>query len=326
MWPRSGRYSRHGSASGCSRMDAEMPLPLLLDTDIGDDVDDIFALLLAACHPEIDLVGVSTVFGDVQDRARLARRMLDLAGKRDVPVAVGERKTLWGRDPVGQGGATMASADTFIAAHPPDEWAALDERLDPHGAVEFLAGAIRSASAPVTLCAIGPLTNVALLFQRHPDVLPRLRRLVLMGGKLGDGAERGEHNFNSDSRATEIVLGAGAPLSIGTYEITAQATLSTADLPRLRAGTAACQAAAIQLERYLGLRGRERTSMYDPLALTLAYTDRFLSVRPVVLRWTIAERLAALATHGDGQPNANVSVALDAPAFTEHLLQTIEAG
>lgn len=73
-----------------------MAVPLLLDTDIGDDVDDVFAVLLAALRPELSLLAVTTVLGDTPQRARITRKLLDLAGRPDVPVAAGERVTLSG--------------------------------------------------------------------------------------------------------------------------------------------------------------------------------------------------------------------------------------
>ena len=304
-----------------------MPIPLLLDTDIGDDVDDVFALLLAALSPNLDLIGVTTVYGDARERARLARHTLDAAGKPHVPVAVGHGMTLTGRDPLarGEGGTSMASARQYIDTLDPAAWHALDARLDQRHAVDFLIEMILAAPEPPVVAAIGPLTNVAAAFQRAPETTRRIYRLVLMGGRLGQDAERGEHNFNSDAAATAAVLAGGAPLWIGTYEVTCQARIGEAELPRLRAGTPPCRAAAEQLVAYLRRGSRTATSMYDPLSLTLAYSDRFLATRPVALRCRTEDRLAVLTVDESAGPNAHVSADLDAPAFVEHLLTTIGA-
>src|SRR5688500_13674888 len=250
-----------------------MPVDLILDTDIGDDVDDVFALLLAARHPDVRLRAVTTVFGQVGERARLARLMLELAGCSEVPVAVGARETLDGRDPTGSGGATMASAPGLVGSPGQEPWERLGAALDARPAADLLIEMVRAASEPIVLAAIGPLTNVAAAFQRAPDLPKRLDQLVLMGGRLGGEAERGEHNFNCDPAATRTVLESGARLRIGTLDVTAQAQLRREHVTRLRAGDAACQPAAGQLETYLSYRKRDWTSMYDPLSLTLAYTD-----------------------------------------------------
>ncbi|MGH2370344.1 MAG: nucleoside hydrolase, partial [Chloroflexota bacterium] len=88
-----------------------MPVPLLLDTDIGDDVDDVFALLLAALDPLLALLCVTTVYGDTPQRTRIACKLLRLAGRPDVPVAPGHRTTLSGRDP----GTVIKSGQGFVA-------------------------------------------------------------------------------------------------------------------------------------------------------------------------------------------------------------------
>ena len=299
-----------------------MPTPLLLDTDLGDDVDDAFALLLAALHPGLSLLGVTTVYGDPAQRARIARKLLDLAGRPDLPVSAGHGLTLAGRDP----GPMMRSGLGFVAPEGSAEWAALGARTHPQGAVEFLTEAILAAPEPPVLAAIGPLTNLGDAFRRAPELARKVRAVILMGGRLGPDAAMGEHNFNADPQATRLVLESGAPLKIGTYEITCQARIGEAELPRLRAGTAACRAAAGQLALYLTQCQRTATSMYDPLALTLAYTDRYLQTRPMALRVQTSATLACLAVARDAPATADVSVALDAPAFVEHLLSTIGAG
>ena len=302
-----------------------MSVPLILDTDIGDDVDDVFALLLAARCPDVRLIGVTTVFGPAEERARLARLMLELAGRDGVPVAVGARETLNGRDPTGKGGATMVSASRRVGPPGSAEWVRLGARLDKRAAAEFIVETVLASKDPVTLAAIGPLTNVAAALERAPELVGRLREIVIMGGRLGEEAPEGEHNFNSDPEATRIVLDSGARLKIGTYEVTRQAQLRREHVGRLRGGDAACQAAAEQLNGYLDYCGRDWTSMYDPLSLTLAYTDRYLTTRPAALRVTTSERLAVLSEDASAAPSAEVSAALDAGGFVEHLLDMIGA-
>ncbi|MAG36172.1 MAG: hypothetical protein CL878_08005 [Dehalococcoidia bacterium] len=92
-----------------------MTVPLLLDTDIGDDVDDAFALLLAARQPAVDLLGVTTVYGPVKERGLIARKLLDTAGRSDVPVAVGEGFTLADEDP----GRVLTSGQGYVELSEP---------------------------------------------------------------------------------------------------------------------------------------------------------------------------------------------------------------
>ena len=142
-------------------------IPLVLDTDIGDDVDDAFALLLAAAEPSLDLVRVTTVYGDGQMRSRIARKMLDVAGRGDVPVLVGRGYTLSGRDvPPGARGNHLTSAAGYLQPQGSEEWRRLGERLDRRDAVDFILETIASRPGEVVLGAMGPLTNVAAAIRR----------------------------------------------------------------------------------------------------------------------------------------------------------------
>ena len=181
-----------------------MPIPLIVDTDPG--VDDAVALLLAVASPEVDLRAVTTVFGNValpQTTAN-AGRVLALAGRTGVPVAAGaarplvhdraERAEQWhGGD--GLGGRAAALPDPTAAP-------------DPRGAVALMAAVLREAAEPVTIAPIGPLTNVALLLAVHPELAPRIGRIVWMGGSLGAGNVTGAAEFNAhcDPEAAHRVL------------------------------------------------------------------------------------------------------------------------
>jgi purine nucleosidase len=293
---------------------ASTPLPLLLDTDIGDDVDDVFALLLAARQSKVRLLGVTTVYGDVAQRTRIARKLLRLGGHLDVPVVTGHSRTLAGRDP----GPVLASGVDFAADDEPAGKGANG------GAIEFLIDRVMTSRQPPVLVAVGPLTNVGAALRQEPRLATRLRALIVMGGRLGADAQQGEHNVNCDPDATRLVLESGARLRLGTYEITAHARLTAAHAERLRAtGDAACAAAAAMLDLYLQQTARSSTAMYDPLTLTLAYTERFLSMQPAVLQATYADRRVILAAREDADSRTDISVAADPSGFVEHLLGTI---
>ena len=293
---------------------AAIPIPVLLDTDIGDDVDDVFALLLAARQPLVHLLGVTTVYGDVAQRTRIARKLLRLGGHHDVAVVTGHSQTLAGRDP----GLVLASGEGFAAE---DEPAGKGANA---GAVDFLIDRVMTSQEPPVLVAVGPLTNVGAALRQEPRLAHRLRALIVMGGRLGADADRGEHNVNCDPAATRLVLESGARLRLGTYEITLQARLGLPDAERLRAtGEAACAAAAAMLDLYLQQMARPSTAMYDPLTLTLAYTERFLRMQPAGLHATYTDRRVTMAAQEDTAPTAEISVATDAAGFVEHLLSTI---
>ena len=169
---------------------------ILLDTDIGTDVDDAVCLAYLLCHPDCELLGITTVTGEAEKRASLASVLCQAAGK-DIPIYPGADHPLQGeqRQRIAQEAAVLP------------RW--------PHGtdfpkgqAVDFLAEMIRAHPGEVTLLTIGPLTNVGWLFSQQPDVAKLLAGLVIMGGNFdeaGPEAGRIEWNVAGDPQASEIV-------------------------------------------------------------------------------------------------------------------------
>jgi pyrimidine-specific ribonucleoside hydrolase len=178
-------------------------ISLIIDTDPG--VDDAFALALAASSPEVDLIGVTTVFGNVP-LARTtdnALRLLSLFGRDDVPVAAGADRPLvhplqWPAHAHGSDGLS-GRADTL----PPP-----GRDVDGRDAVTLLVDLLTAAPSPVTIVAVGPLTNVALLLAAHPGLRSRIARLVVMGGGIagGNATPSAEFNIASDPEAARRVL------------------------------------------------------------------------------------------------------------------------
>jgi hypothetical protein len=147
---------------------------ILLDTDIGTDIDDAWALGYALNSPTLDLLGVTTSDGDTAARARLACKLLYRLGRTDVPVAVGRATPAVPADRID---FQFAWAEDFRGYAPVTT-----------PAVEFLANAIRKNPHQITLVAVGPLFNIGDLIRLHPDVVPLVKRVVLMSGSIGANA------------------------------------------------------------------------------------------------------------------------------------------
>jgi len=196
-------------------------LPLLLDTDIGTNIDDALALAYLLRHPQCALQGITTVHGDTQARAQLASAICRALGRGDVPIHRGAARPL---------------------VHEPTRWDApqrciLDRwdheaHFEPDTAVGFLREKIRAQPGHVTLLCIGPLTNIALLFQRDPQVALMLKELVCMGGVyFGSPADYGpvEWNIAADSEAATRVLAADVPaFHLVGLDVTMRCRLDTA--------------------------------------------------------------------------------------------------
>jgi pyrimidine-specific ribonucleoside hydrolase len=178
--------------------------PVIIDTDPG--IDDAFAISLAARSPEVDLLGVTTVFGNTSlaNTSRNALGVLALCGRDDVPVAAGADRPLVhphlheASEVHGSDGLSGRASTLPVPRR----------ALEPVSAVGLMLSLLDKASEPVTLVAIGPLTNVALLLGAHPAVASRISRLVIMGGGLSGGNTTPSAEFNlwSDPEAARRVL------------------------------------------------------------------------------------------------------------------------
>ena len=193
---------------------------VILDTDIGTDVDDAVCLAYLLSHPDCDLLGITTVTGEPVKRASLASVLCQAAG-RDIPIYPGAADPMVDeqRQPLAQQAAALP------------RWP--HETNFPQGqAVEFLRRTIRAHPGEVTLLAVGPLTNLGLLFSADPGIPTLLKGLVLMGGIFTD-PEKVEWNAGGDPAATEIVYQAPVRLhrSLG-LDVTQQVVLPDGEVRR----------------------------------------------------------------------------------------------
>jgi inosine-uridine nucleoside N-ribohydrolase len=189
------------------------PDPIILDCDPGHD--DAVALLLALASPEVELVGVTTVSGNqtLDKTTANALRVLEFVDRTDVPVAAGADRPL--------------VRERHVAAHVhgesgldgPDLPPAQGAPIDRH-AIDFIAGEIRARDGALTLVPTGPLTNVALLLAVHPDARPR--RIVLMGGAIGEGnvTPAAEFNIWADPEAARRVFESGLDVTMIGLDVT----------------------------------------------------------------------------------------------------------
>jgi pyrimidine-specific ribonucleoside hydrolase len=243
----------------------------VIDTDPG--IDDALALLLALASPEVDLRLVTTVHGNV-DLARTtdnALRVLHLAGRSDVPVAAGARASLVvaQAERVGHGHGEAGLGGVLLPPSP--------AAVDPRPAVVALAELLMTSPEPVTVAAIGPLTNIALLLAVYPEAVARIGRLVVMGGSAARGGNvtaAAEFNVWADPEAAAVVFRAGLPTVMVGLDVTLPTVLTEAGIARFAAaGPVGAQAAAI-LQQYLeharGSYGTDGVVVHDALAVTEA--------------------------------------------------------
>ncbi|SFF03739.1 nucleoside hydrolase [Blastococcus tunisiensis] len=247
-----------------------MPVPLVIDTDPG--IDDALAILLALASPEVDLRLVTTVHGNVElaQTTENALRVLHLAGRSDVPVAAGAAESLVHPQPE-RAGHVHGAAGLGGVELPPSP-----ASVDPRPAVVALADLLVASPEPVTVAALGPLTNLALLLRVFPDAAARIDRLVVMGGSAARGGNvtaAAEFNVWADAEAAQAVLTSALPTVLVGLDVTLPTVLDEDGIARFAAGPIGGRAAAI-LRQYLDhartAYGTSGVVLHDALAVTEA--------------------------------------------------------
>ncbi|MBN8712289.1 MAG: nucleoside hydrolase [Verrucomicrobia bacterium 61-8] len=199
-----------------------MKRKILLDTDIGTDIDDAVCLAYLLSQPDCELLGITTVCGDVEERASLADALCRAAGRPDFPIFPGRERPIL-REPI-HGKAKQAEALT--------RWK--HKAGFPVGkATDFLRNTIRQHPGEIDLLAIGPLTNVAVLFLLDPEIAGLLRGLTIMGGSVGCRyyGNPAEYNIYCDPHAAQVVFQAGVPaLRVVPLDVTTQLTMNSGEM------------------------------------------------------------------------------------------------
>ncbi|KUL22422.1 nucleoside hydrolase [Actinoplanes awajinensis] len=305
------------------------PTQVILDCDPGHD--DALALLLAAGDPRLRLLGVTTVAGNqtLDKTTRNALRILALAGVTGVPVAAGCDRPLTGELTVAEDIHGESGLDG------PDLDGPVGELSGRH-AVDLMHRLLVDSAEPVTLIATGPLTNVATLLTRHPEVLPQVRRIVFMGGSTdrGNTTPYGEFNIVTDPEAADVVLRSGLPITMIGLNVTHQALATTSVIAEFRAmntrpGTICAELMTFFAATYLRVFGFEHPPVHDPIAVAAVLDPSIVHTVPapvtVELTGTHTRGATVVDLHARTglPPNADVAVALDVPAFWNLLLTTV---
>lgn len=303
---------------------------IVIDTDVGFDVDDAYALAFAARSPELTVEGVTTVYGDTLLRASVACKVLRLAGRSDIPVVagLGEPLSRWKR-------AHMFGFEGEGILEEGDELPQV-----PTNAVEFL---LSKCSSKVTLVTIGPLTNVAAAIRRDPGIVDEVEEIIVMGGLLEPVVVEGkviptrtEYNVNCDPEATIAVLESGAKITLVPLNTTMRVenALSEEDLSALRrAGTpltrTLLRASEMWLKRLDELRRalgmppeRVKLWMHDPLTVAAAIDRRIFTLEKLRVKAQVVEGELRLSVKEDGC-EVNVCRGADYRRFKEMLVERL---
>jgi purine nucleosidase len=281
----------------------DAPTPVLFDTDIGTDIDDAYALALLMQRPELQVLGVTTVSSDAVARARLAAKLMHLAGGK------------WASVPVYAGISTPTQYMKQV------EWAQGFESPALHvsGGVDFMRREIGKRPGEITIIAVGELTNIAALLNSEPGIGKKIKAISLMGGAIYRGFAPGskpepEWNIKSNAAAARTVFESGVPLLVAPLDSTAALSMT----PEMRVavftrGTALNDALAAlnSIWRHTNHWNGENPTYFDVLAVQLVRPGKPYKLTP--LRIEIGADGATIPA--SGKPNAEIALDVDPAAF-----------
>ncbi len=289
---------------------------VILDTDIGDDIDDAYALALLLAMPNARVLGITTAWGQTQERLELTTKLLRVMGRSDIPVAAGRRGDAKIRDQYRWAHHESAHAANADAPAPAQGEAKED-------AVAFLKRQFDHAPGEITLVAVGPLVNVGDLLTRYPETKSKIKRIVIMGGAVHMGydpnaAPTPEWNIKCDPVAARVVYESGVPLTMAGLEAT---TMLKFDVERQKQLFALGTPATDALAALTILWGNSVPTLYDPMAVAWAMGGAFCETeqRHVVVDDNGLTRIT------DGPPNVTVLVNPQKDAFLDWYTARIAA-
>jgi inosine-uridine nucleoside N-ribohydrolase len=268
----------HLGTSGAEEGSRSLPVPVILDTDIGGDIDDTWALAYLLRSPELDLRLVLTDSGDTVYRAKLAARMLEVAGRTDVPIGIGHRQST-------EGGPQEAWVENY----------SLDDYAGPvyRDGIQVMIDMVRGADEDMTLIAIGPAPNLREALARAPDVADKLRFVGMYGsvrrGYNGSAEPEAEWNVRADVEAVRAILAAPwektvTPLdTCGIFKVTGAryAEFRRSDDPLARAilENYRLWLPNIDWEPETTDPDRASTTLYDVVAVHLAFDESLFEIQ-----------------------------------------------
>ncbi len=308
---------------------------IILDTDMGTDVDDAMCLTLALASPEIELVAVTTVSGNTDRRARISKRILELAGRDEVPVYAGRG------EPVTAGSvfaSTGKEGDGILAA---DETPSFEDEAG----TDAIARLLRQHD-DLEIVAVGPMTNLAVTIGADPDMASRVKMLTVMGGHIRRIEYGGfsfpfgiDYNLCSDRDASVHALRADVPTRLVTGDVTLQTWLREEDLvaleasrhPLLSALTRAIRVWAPIQNQIFGsiganMDGDNVAFLHDPLALGCVYDESFCTFESLAIEPTIQDGVFRSLEQPAPTRNTRemrVATTVAADRFREHFVRRL---
>jgi len=288
---------------------------VIIDTDIGGDVDDALAIAFALNSPELDVKGITTVFVDVDRRTQLALELLEIFERTDIPVAKGNERPLMG---IWDPSLTAYQASVVNSPKP------LDCKIH---AIDLIIDLVMGEK-DITLVALGPLTNIALAIIKEPRIIERTS-LVMMGGTI-TGA-RPEWNFLCDPEAARIVFESGIPITMVGLNVTERCLLDEKSINKLRLANTKRTGFLVKLIDLFMDHFNRYPVLHDPLAVAslvwpelMEFQDKIIKIET---RGEFTRGVSVDCTDiypvSDRRYNASVCVDVDENEFVKRFLERL---
>lgn len=286
-------------------------IKVLLDTDIGSDIDDALCLAYLLMQPRCELLGITTVTGEPEKRAMLASAICTAAGKDNIPIKPGSPKPLL----IEQRQKTAPQAEVLT------RWRHRTD-MPKFEAVQFLRETIRSHPNEIALLTIGPLTNIGLLFAMDPEVPTMLNQLVMMCGVY----KIGKHEWNAigDPHATAIVFNAPVKKTVAVgLDVTTRCVMDSDEFRKCFRGTPMLDLVREMAEVWF--RGTQRVVFHDPLAASLIFEPDICRYEKGVVTVNLndGDALGETSFHPDDGRRHIIATDVDVERFFEHYLSVV---
>jgi purine nucleosidase len=308
---------------------------IVLDTDMGSDVDDALCLALALASPELEIAAITTIGNEARLRARITAKLLALAGASEIPVHAGCRVPLCGGD-----GFNWFGHEGESLLEPTEE-----PPISSEHAVDALRRILR-AEPGLELVFVGPLTNLAAALVLEPELAARVGGLTVMGGHVREARYGGkvfapgvDYNLCSDPHASSVVLRAGIPTRLVTADVTLATWITAADVAQLEAvGTPFHLALAAQIRIWTSVQKRIFGSagcdvdddnvafLHDPLALACVHDESFCRFETLEIEPRIEGRVLRTLEHPAPAPGSHpmrCALDVDAKRFRAHFMERV---
>lgn len=294
---------------------------VIIDTDIGTDVDDAMALALALKSKEVTIKGVTTAYGHVDYRARVAKKLLLMCGREDIRVFAGV------------GTALLRQRQLIGYGHEVNEEMLTDARFayESVHAVDFIINTVLENPHQITIVCIAPMTNIAAAIIKEPKIAQLVKRIILMGGvtRLADnGAELPvlEYNVKCDPEAASVVFSSNAPIYMVGLDVTMKVRLTAKEQEQLaQSDQPLNQELAKMVTRWQQLLGKDWCAMHDPLAVSLLFDPSLVKFRKMQVHVEYDHRHPTGQTIAVADDHSTVHVGLDVETdkFMNYLMKRL---